>query len=136
MIKRIVILAVLLALGVGGLALNGQQAANNKTDETAASLSIQTIKNDVGQGGQLVDVRTIEEYNDGHIDGAINLTLQDIEAGQLPDSDKDKPLYLYCRSGNRSGQATVILKKAGFTNIIDLGAMTYVESLGGVIKKS
>ena len=52
----------------------------------------------------------------------------------MPTVAKNKPIYVYCHSGVRAGQATTLLKKAGYTNIIDLGAITHVQSLGGIIK--
>jgi rhodanese-related sulfurtransferase len=95
---------------------------------------MQTIKDDISKGGKLIDVRTATEYESGHIDGAVNLSLQDIQAGTLPTAPKDKPVYVYCRSGNRSSQASATLKAAGYQNIIDLGTITHVQSIGGEIK--
>jgi len=125
--KLVIIIAVII-LGFGGLTI---VANNNQPKNTAPELSIQTIKNDVTEGGQLIDVRTPEEFAISHIDGSINLSSVDILAGSVPSAPKDKPIYLYCRSGNRSDQSATILRTAGYTNIIDLGAMTYVRSLGG-----
>ena len=74
---------------------------------------------------RLIDVRTKEEYDSGHLDGAINIpyetvveTIQDMRS-VAPDT----PIIVYCRSGNRSGQAFTSLKNAGYTNVYDLGAM-------------
>ena len=78
----------------------------------------------VERGALLVDVRTPEEFAAGHIAGAVNIPL-----GQLDDrmdelGPRDAPLVLYCRSGNRSGQAARVLASAGFTGVHDLGAMS------------
>jgi phage shock protein E len=78
-----------------------------------------------------IDVRTPEEYAAGYIDGAENLPLANIQSGQLPDVSKDAKLYLYCRSGNRSAQAKSVLESAGHTNVIDLGGIQDVVSMGG-----
>ena len=129
MIKSLIIGAVVM-LGVVGVYI----LANSKNTTNASNLSMQTISADTEAGGQLIDVRTAEEYASGHIEGSVNLSLQDIQAGKMPAVAKDKPVYLYCRSGSRSGQAVTILETAGYRNIVDLGAMTYVQSLGGVIK--
>jgi phage shock protein E len=134
----IVVLAV-----IGGIFLMGKPAQNNTTQnnttenstDTQQSLSIQTIESDVSAGGQLLDVRTVEEFQEGHISGATNLPLQSIEAGGLPVAQKDKTVYVYCRSGNRSAQAADLLKKAGYQNVVDLGAMTEVQTLGGQVTK-
>lgn len=137
--KLFVIGMAVLVVGVGAIVVltNDDKkpvTASNSTQKSTPSLSIATIQNDVKSGGQLIDVRTAEEYTAGHIDGAINLSLQDIQAGTMPSTAKDMPVYVYCHSGNRSGQATKILKAAGFTKINDLGAMTHVQTLGGTIK--
>jgi rhodanese-related sulfurtransferase len=70
---------------------------------------------------QLVDVRTPEEYAEGHIENAllINFKSDDFEE-KIQELDKDKPVYVYCKSGNRSGQASEIMKELGFKQIIDL----------------
>ena len=133
--NKIVLIAIVAILGLGGLFVMTQKS--NKTDASATSksaLSMQAVKDDVSKGGQLIDVRTATEYTSGHIDGAINLSLQDIQAGTMPTVTKDKPIYVYCHSGNRSSQATSILKAAGYQNIVDLGATTHVQSIGGEIK--
>lgn len=71
---------------------------------------------------QLLDVRTPKEYNEGHIEGAelINFFDEDFVQQAEANFDKDKPLMLYCRSGNRSAKATAKLKAAGFKEIYDL----------------
>lgn len=70
---------------------------------------------------QLIDVRTPEEYRAGHIEGAINIDFKGEEfLEQFSELDKDEPVYLYCRSGNRSAKASDLLVEAGFKNIIDL----------------
>ena len=71
---------------------------------------------------QLVDVRTIEEYNAGHIENAINIDFFD-QANfneNFADFNREKPMYLYCRSGNRSQRAAKKLLEIGFKKIYDL----------------
>ncbi len=71
---------------------------------------------------QLLDVRTPKEYEEGHIDGAVNIDYFDENFLQQVEQrfDKNKPVMLYCRSGNRSAKATAIMEEAGFTEIYDL----------------
>jgi len=70
---------------------------------------------------QLIDVRTPEEYTGGYIEGAININFFDSDFNdQMAKLNKDKELYIYCRSGNRSGKAAKRLKDQGFTKIYDL----------------
>ena len=59
----------------------------------------------------LLDVRTEEEYSETHIDGSTKLPLQEIETATSLITDKDKPLFVHCRSGVRSAKAVAILKK-------------------------
>lgn len=135
--KLIVIsIVAIVVLGIGGVFIASQKESspNQSSSSSAPTLTFATIQQDVSNGGQLLDVRTPEEFTASHIDSAVNLSLQDIEQGKIPAVDKSKPLYLYCRSGNRSAQAAVLLKNAGYQNVTDLGAMTSVESLGGTIK--
>jgi phage shock protein E len=70
---------------------------------------------------QLVDVRTAEEYHEGYIENAqlIDFYLDNFQ-GKIQELDKNKPVYLYCKSGNRSGKASKILSDLGFKEIVDL----------------
>lgn len=72
----------------------------------------------------LLDVRTAEEFAAGHLQDAQHLLLDRIEAGDTPAHiAKTDPIWVYCRSGNRSSQAVAVLKKAGYTNLRDLGGL-------------
>lgn len=79
----------------------------------------------------LVDVRTKKEYESGHIPGAINIVNEEIdESVQKILEDKDRNIYVYCRSGNRSKQASQKLVDMGYTNIIEIGGInTYSGNL-------
>ena len=70
-------------------------------------------------GGILVDVREPDEYNSGHIPGAVNEPLSTISQPAL---SKDAPMFLYCLRGTRSKRAAKILKQMGYT----------VKSIGGI----
>ena len=72
----------------------------------------------------ILDVRREDEFAEGHIPGAINIpneTIADKEISLL--SDKNKTIYVYCRSGNRSKQAAAKLVQLGYTNIIEFGGI-------------
>jgi rhodanese-related sulfurtransferase len=81
---------------------------------------------------QLVDIRTPREFNQGHMKGALNYDYYKPEfMQQMNTLDKSKPVYIYCRSGNRTGNASKKLKRAGFTKIYDLkGGINYWLSKG------
>jgi len=63
-----------------------------------------------------IDVRTAEEYAEGHVRGAKLVPLQEL-AKRMNEVPKDKQVYVYCRSGRRSAEASAMLARAGFTNI-------------------
>jgi phage shock protein E len=77
----------------------------------------------VKEGAQLVDVRTSGEFASGHIEGALNIPVQDLEA-RSSELARGRALVVYCRSGQRSGMAARRLKRAGFDQVHDLGAMS------------
>jgi rhodanese-related sulfurtransferase len=72
-------------------------------------------------GAVLLDVRTPWEFATGHLEGALNVDFENPTfTSEVQKLDKTKPYFLYCRSGNRSGQAIAIMKKEGFKNITEL----------------
>lgn len=77
----------------------------------------------VAEGATLVDVRTPGEFAAGHIDGAVNIPVQDFSsrAREIP---KDRPVVLYCASGMRSGAAARLLRGAGRTDVHNLGGIS------------
>lgn len=70
----------------------------------------------------LVDVRTADEFATGHIYGALNIPLDTLES-RLNEFPRNEPVIVYCRSGNRSAQASQLLANAGYTQIYDLGGI-------------
>lgn len=71
----------------------------------------------------LLDVRTPEEYREGHIPGSKNVPLQILaEAGKVI-GDKAAPVFVYCHSGGRSHQAVEFLRKMGYTNVKNIGGI-------------
>lgn len=71
---------------------------------------------------QLVDVRTAPEFAQGHLAQAINIDMR--QSGFVANMEqqvaKDKPVYVYCRSGRRSAAAAQMLRQAGYTEVYDL----------------
>lgn len=74
-------------------------------------------------GAVLLDVRTPDEYREGHIPGSKNISLQTIEKAKSAIKDLATPLYVYCYSGSRSSQATAMLKRMGYTNVKNIGGI-------------
>ncbi|WP_370476821.1 rhodanese-like domain-containing protein [Tamlana flava] len=82
------------------------------------------------EGMQLVDVRTQEEYQTSHLKNAANFDFYSKSfADSLKTLDKNKPVYVYCRSGGRSGKSVEELKKLGFKEIYDLegGILNWID---------
>ena len=64
----------------------------------------------------IIDVRTVEEWNEGHLDGAVRMGIADADfQAQLATLDPAQDYYIYCRSGNRAGQAIDMMRQLGFT---------------------
>lgn len=72
----------------------------------------------------ILDVRTQEEYAEKHIPGAICIPNESIGTGEIPElPDKEQLIFVYCRSGNRSKQASEKLVKLGYTNVMEFGGI-------------
>lgn len=83
----------------------------------------------------LIDVREQNEWDEGHIEGAILLPLASINETTTAGLSKDKPSYIYCRSGRRAGIAVESMKTLGFNNVINLGGIIEWQEKGGVLVK-
>ena len=81
-----------------------------------------------GMSLTIIDVRTEAEWNTGHLEGAFHIEWQDI-LELSSDIPKDEEIYLYCRSGNRSGKATKILLDAGYINAKNAGSISEASKL-------
>ena len=72
----------------------------------------------------ILDVRTVSEFDEKHISGAINIPNETIGTDAIPElPDKDQLILVYCRSGNRSKQASEKLVKLGYTNVVEFGGI-------------
>ena len=86
------------------------------------------------QAHTLVDVRTPGEFAGGYIPGAVNIALQELNQ-RLNKIPKEKPVVVYCRSGNRSASAAQALLQAGYSEVYDLGGIIEWSRQGMPIKK-
>lgn len=125
--KLFAISLVVIAL-IGGM-LYAAGKSNPKSD-----VSFTEVQAAVNDGARYYDVRTPAEFAAGHFASAVNLPLADIQSGIMPDVSKDTKIYVQCQSGNRSAQATRLLKSAGFTNVTDLGGISDVQRIGGKLE--
>ena len=97
------ILKFLVAALIAMFAIGSLSACATQTEDPAAYAA-------------MIDVRTPEEWSEGHLKGAVRIGIADADfAQQLETLDKSADFYIYCRSGNRAGQAIDYMKSAGFT---------------------
>ena len=110
--SRLMLLAAVAALSATA------QAAPKATPQTAAKAAAQPAK----AKGIWIDVRTPEEFAEGHIQGAVNIPVDQI-AGKIAavSPNKNAPINLYCRSGRRAEAALQELKKMGYTQVSNHG---------------
>ena len=89
-------------------------------------ISVEQVKGDLEAGKDfvLLDVRTKEEFREGHIEGAINIPLANL-AYEIENAvpEKDQEIVLYCRSGVRTLTAAEILKELDYTKVYDMGGI-------------
>ncbi|WP_245574499.1 rhodanese-like domain-containing protein [Hugenholtzia roseola] len=106
-----------------------QKAPQSVTTETATQKGTKEIlttpdfeqKLAATPQAQLVDVRTPAEFASGHLKNAVNIDVSSSDFKEkVANLDKSKPIFVYCRSGARSGMASGILQELGFTQIYDL----------------
>ena len=75
-------------------------------------------------GAVLLDVRTPQEYKDGHVPGSKNVPLQSIREAKAVISRTDTPVFVYCLSGGRSRQAAGMLERMGYGNVKNIGGIS------------
>ena len=93
--------------------------------------SSQTV--DISTVTAVIDVRTPAEFAEGHLDGAVNINWEDIGfADEVSALDKDGVYVLYCRSGNRAGQAIDAMTSMGFTNLTNAGGVDAASAFTGL----
>ena len=116
--KRIIpfLMALLLLAGCGAQSEESTYRQVN-AEEAAAMMEEES-------GYLILDVRTAEEYSEKHIPGAVNIPNETIGTEDIPElPDKEQLILVYCRSGNRSKQASEKLVKLGYTNIVEFGGI-------------
>lgn len=75
------------------------------------------------EGAVLLDVRTPEEYAQGHVPESVNLPLDEIQTVLERFPERDTPLFVHCRSGARSARAVKTLVQLGYGNVVDIGGI-------------
>lgn len=101
---------------------NENQQDVNQEKQISKDLSVDEFEKGIAKGDvQILDVRTPDEYGQGHIENAklMNFYDSDFEE-QLKTLDPKKPVYVYCRSGGRSGNAKNMMEQLGFAEVYNL----------------
>jgi rhodanese-related sulfurtransferase len=116
--QMIVVFAVIV-LAVGGYYLLQMGSG----DSDYGNVDVAEARDIIGEKGELVilDVRTVSEYESGHLEGAINIPVEAL-SGRLSELNPNDELLVYCRTGNRSTTAVGILKENGYDRIYHMDA--------------
>lgn len=134
-IKKIALMAIaglISVLGIScGRTMNSKQVSvDSKEVKNEKKAEYKKITSDEAKNIMLtekpivVDVRSLEEYNEGHIPNAISVPLETIEnEAETKLKNKDDLILVYCRSGRRSREAALRLIEKGYTNVIDFGGI-------------
>ncbi|MGL5085900.1 MAG: rhodanese-like domain-containing protein [Clostridium sp.] len=127
LIISLVIISVFVLGGCSkNIQINEDSSSIEKTNIEFTKISSDEAKEVINNEDDIIilDVRTLEEYNSGHIENSILIPVDELEA--LDSSklvDKNQKILVYCRSGNRSKSASKILVDLGYTNIFDFGGI-------------
>jgi len=134
-IKKIALMAIVGLISVLGIScgrtMNSKQVSvdskevKNEKKAEYKKITSDEAKNIMStQKAIVVDVRSLEEYNEGHIPNAISIPLETIEnEAETKLKNKDDLILVYCRSGRRSREAALRLIEKGYTNVIDFGGI-------------
>lgn len=121
--KTTVKLAFLVLIAVLGI------SCNTKSQSQSDSITViaPTEFKEKSANQTIIDIRTPQEFSEGHIEGAVNINYYDNNfIDQIAKYDKNQPIFIYCRSGNRTSSASKKIADYGFTQIYDLeGGILY-----------
>lgn len=128
----LVVTVIIIANMCKNTGINADNSEDNKTEQENnevmeyKSITMEEAKDIFAKGGDyiILDVRRADEYAEGHIPGSINVANESIGSDmpkELP--DRNQVIYVYCRSGRRSKEASSKLAAMGYTNIIEFGGI-------------
>ena len=128
-VTKIILTASVVAIIIVATIIMKQRGIAKSDDSVATdftSITMEEAKDIFATEGDyiILDVRRADEFSQGHIPGAINIANEDIidtEPAEL--KDKNQTIYVYCRSGNRSKQASAKLAAMGYTSIVECGGI-------------
>lgn len=130
--KQFFLLAAIICFGMAAIKFctarmkpNSAPAVPQPSNKDTGVLTAEEAKQRMEENSEAIvlDVRTQEEFDQGHIPGAVCLPNEFIAADMPFPFGKDTELLLYCRSGNRSAEAAKKLRDLGFSNVYDFGGI-------------
>ena len=121
--KKVILVMIVSLFFSGCASLSTQQSiGDNSYRQVSMDEAIDIMNQQTGY--IILDVRRVDEFASGHIPGAINIPNESIGTNEIPQlPDKDQMILVYCRSGNRSKQASQKLVALGYTNIVEFGGI-------------
>ena len=129
--KSILKLTIFAFIAITSLSCNSQQQSKKSDDSGKITLLSPSEFKEKSVNQPIVDIRTPMEFQQGYIDGAKNINYFDSNfLKEMASYDKTKPLFLYCKSGNRTSMAAAKLKAAGFEQLFELqgGIINWVRN--------
>lgn len=130
------VLALAAALGLSAACSKASAKESAASATPARSQDPETARARIAAGATVIDVRSPEEFAAGHLPGAANLPIDQLEQrlgelAALVKSDQGAPIVLYCRSGKRADRAQAQLLAAGYTQVINGGGLTELQRQDG-----
>ncbi|MCW3987688.1 MAG: rhodanese-like domain-containing protein [Candidatus Bathyarchaeota archaeon] len=129
--KKRLVLTLVVIIAVSALIIYYTQIHLASTTISFGDVTVEEAKSLVESNVSLiiVDVRTREEYDSGHIEGAILIPVSELE-GRIIELSKEEELLIYCRTGNRSSNSVNILKANGYTKIFHMndGIIAWIQA--------
>ncbi len=115
---------IMISIWIALFLLTGCGALDGESGYRRISMEEAVVMMEEESGYIILDVRTPEEFEEKHIPGAVNIPNETIGTEEIPDlPDKEQLILVYCRSGNRSKQASGKLADLGYTNIVEFGGI-------------
>lgn len=118
--KRALLLALMLVCLIMAVGCQKTEDAAKDGVSHITGEELMSIITDTPDEYTIIDVRSSEQYNEGHVQGAMNISIDDIKSDiSLVDKLSDKKVVLICNTGNKSGQVAQLLVEHGFNQVYD-----------------
>jgi rhodanese-related sulfurtransferase len=129
--KKLLVLTLGIIIAVSAAIIYYTQIQPPNTTESYGDVTVEEAKSLIESNSSLIilDVRTQEEYDSGHIEGSILIPVSELE-DRLDELSKEEELLIYCRTGNRSTSSVNILKENGYTKIFHMkdGIVAWIQA--------